>query len=166
MSELNPRHVEAVLSAINRCPFFLHMSMTVTEIGVGCSAVFVEIKKDHMNPFGGLHGGAYAAAIDTAAYWAAYCDLPEGKGLISIDLKVDFLAPVTSGGVTVIGKQIKAGRSIRLCEATMFSEDRLLAHGTSKLMVTGDKQSIDQVADYLGPIALPPKLTGEANAVR
>jgi uncharacterized protein (TIGR00369 family) len=47
-----------------------------------------------MNPFGGLHGGVYASAIDTAAYWSAYFDLPEENGLISIDIKVDFLAPV------------------------------------------------------------------------
>lgn len=164
MPELNPRHIDAVLSAINQCPFFMHMSMAVTEIGLGYSTVAVEIQKNHMNPFGGLHGGAYAAAIDTAAYWAAYCDLPEDQGLVSIDLKVDFLAPVISGGVAVMGKQIKAGRSIHLCEAKMFSDGRLLAHGTSKLMVAAGKQSIDQVADYMGSSALPPKFTGASHA--
>jgi hypothetical protein len=42
------------------------------------------IEKKHMNPFGGIPGGVYASAIDTAAYWSAYCDLPEEKGLVSI----------------------------------------------------------------------------------
>ena len=163
-AELNPRHIEAVLSTINRCPFVMHMSMAVTEIGLGYSTVAVDIKKSHMNPFGGLHGGAYAAAIDTAAYWAAYCDLAEGQGLVSIDLKVDFLAPVLSGGVAVVGKQIKSGGSISLCVAKRYAEDRLLALGTSKLMVTANKQSIDQVADYMGSTALPPKFIGESYA--
>lgn len=164
MIELNPRHLDAVLSAINQCPFFLHMSMAVTEIGLGYSSVVVEIKKDHMNPFGGLHGGAYAAALDTAAYWAAYCDLPAGQGLVSIDLKVDFLAPVFTGGAVVMGKRIKAGKSLYLCEAKMFSDEKLLAHGTSKLMVTAGKQSIDEVVDYMGSAALPPKFMGASHA--
>jgi acyl-coenzyme A thioesterase PaaI-like protein len=50
------------------------------ELGVGCSVVVMKIGKKHMNPFEGLHGGIYASAIDTAAYWSAYCDLPEEKG--------------------------------------------------------------------------------------
>ncbi len=64
MPELNPAHVTAVISAINDGPFFVHMSMKVTEIGVGHSVVVIKIEKKHMNPFGGLHGGVYAAAID------------------------------------------------------------------------------------------------------
>ena len=160
MSVLNPRHIDAVLDTINQCPFFEHMSMAVTELGHGYATVALDIHKHHMNPFGGLHGGVYAAAIDTAAYWAAYCDLPEGEGLVSIDLKVDFLAPVVSGEVAVMGKTIKTGRSIYLSEAKMYAESRLLAHGTSKLMVAGHQQSIDQVSDYLGSKRLPPKYIG------
>ena len=37
MSELNPRHIDAVLGAINLCPFFRHMSMAVTEIGLSAA---------------------------------------------------------------------------------------------------------------------------------
>jgi hypothetical protein len=47
----------------------------------------------------------YASAIDTAAYWYAYCDLPEKNGLVSIDLKVDFLAPVIHGKVIINGQK-------------------------------------------------------------
>jgi hypothetical protein len=82
--EPNPAHLKAVISAINTGPFFKHLSIRVTEIGVGYSVVVMKIGKKHMNPFGGLHGGVYASAIDTAAYWSAYCDLPEQNGLVSI----------------------------------------------------------------------------------
>ena len=94
MSALNPEHLKAVIEMINEGPFFRHMSMRVTELGVGYSQVVAEIGRKHMNPFGALHGGVYSSVIDTAAYWSAYCDLPEEQGLVSIDIKVDFLAPV------------------------------------------------------------------------
>jgi uncharacterized protein (TIGR00369 family) len=154
----NPEHLKAVIKAINNGPFFKHMSIKVTEIGVGYSVVVMGIGKKHMNPFGGLHGGVYASAIDTAAYWSAYCDLPEEDGLVSIDLKVDFLAPVPHEKVIINGQRIKSGKTIYLTEAKMCDRNgKVLAHGTSKLMVTKDKQSIKDVVDYVGSNKLPHK---------
>lgn len=158
MHELNPDHLKAVISIINDCPFFKHMSMKVTEIGLGYSVVAAKIRKNHMNPFGGLHGGVYASAIDTAAYWSAYCDLPEKSGLVSIDIKVDFIAPVTDGNIMIKGQSIKAGKTIHLTEAKMFDiNGKLLAHGTSKLLVTHHQQSINDVVEYIGSSKLPQK---------
>jgi len=159
LPELNPEHLQAVISAINNGPFFKLMSMTVEELGDGYSVVAIEIGKKHMNPFGGLHGGVYSSALDTAAYWSAYCDLPDGNGLISIDLKVDFLAPVSPDHkIIVTGNRIKAGKTIFLAEAKMCNQaGKVLAHGTSKLMVTHDKQTIHDVIEYVGSSKLPAK---------
>lgn len=158
MQALNPEHIKSVIRIINECPFFKHMSMKVMEIGAGYSLVAATILKNHMNPFGGLHGGVYASAIDTAAYWSAYCDLPEEKGLVTIDIKVDFISPVIGGDILVKGNCIKAGKSIHLTEARMFDgEGKLLAHGTSKLLVTQNKQSIDDIVEHIGSSKLPEK---------
>ncbi len=151
MPELNPEHLKAVIKAVNDSPFFQHMSMVVTEIGIGYSVIAAEIQRNHMNPFGGLHGGVYASLIDSAAYWCVYCDLPEGNGLVSIDLKVDFLAPALDGKVIIKGQRIKSGRTICLGEAKMFDKNgKILAHGTSKLIVTHNQQSINDINNYVG----------------
>lgn len=158
MQILNPEHLKAVISSINESPFFRHMSMKVSEIGLGYSIVTVCIEEKHMNPFGGLHGGVYATVIDTAAYWSAYCDLPEDNGLVSIDLKVDFLSPVIAGEVIVKGQSIKSGKTVHLTEAKMFDKSgRLLGHGTSKLLITPNHQSINDVVTFMGSEKLPNK---------
>lgn len=162
MPELNPEHIKSVIDIINKGPFFVHMSMRVTELGLGHSKVVAEIGKKHMNPFGALHGGVYASVIDTAAYWSAYCDLPEEQGLVSIDLKVDFLAPVSDQLVIVTGKRVKPGKTIFLTEAQMSDENgKILAHGTSKLMVTHNKQTMNEVVDYVSADRLPSKFLGK-----
>ena len=158
MPELNPEHLKSVIKIINEGPFFRHMSMKVTELGAGYSKVLAEISKKHMNPFGGLHGGVYSSLIDTAAYWSAYCDIPEEQGLVSIDLKVDFLAPVFEQQVVVKGKRVKAGRTIYLTEAQMLNENgKLVAHGTSKLLVMGNMQTMSDIVDYVSSEGLPAK---------
>ena len=158
MRELNPKHVEAVINAINQGPFFKHLSMPVREIGTGYSLVELDIGNEHLNPFGGLHGGVYASAIDTAAYWAVYCELDEGAGLISVDLKVDYLAPVNAGKMLIKGRRIKMGKTMCLAEATAFDQnDKWLAHGISKMMVTPGLQTIKDAFDFVGARDLPPK---------
>ncbi len=158
MTSLNPDHVEAVINAINQGPFFKHLSMTVKEIGIGYSNVELKVGTEHLNPFGGIHGGAYASVIDTAAYWAAYCELEESVGLISIDLKIDYLAPINDGVIISKGRSIKIGKSMCLAEATATDEDgKWLAHGTSKMMVTTGLQTIEDALIFTGSKALPPK---------
>jgi uncharacterized protein (TIGR00369 family) len=155
---LNPAHVQAVIKAINEGPFFKHLSMPVKEMGIGCSMVELKIGNEHLNPFGGIHGGAYASVIDTAAYWAAYCELEEGVGLISIDLKIDYLAPISSGVITARGRSIKIGRTMCLAEATATDKNgKWLAHGTSKMMITKGLQTIEDAFRFTGLPALPPK---------
>jgi len=159
MPQLNPQHVQTVLEAINKGPFFQHLSMALTDIGLGYSIGEINLGNEHLNPFGGLHGGVYASAIDTAAYWAVYCELEEGVGMVSIDLKVDYLATVNSGKLIIKGKSIKIGKSMCLAEATVFDQnDKWLAHGTSKMMVTRGLQTITDAIEFAGHKKLPPKL--------
>jgi len=158
MPELNPKHVQMVIDTINRGPYFRHLSMPVKELGKGYSLVELDVGNEHLNPFGGLHGGVYASAIDTAAYWAVYCELDEDVGLISLDLKVDYLAPVNTGKLIVRGRSIKIGKTICLAEATAFDQnDKWLAHGISKMMVTQGLQTIKDALDFVGAKPLPPK---------
>ena len=158
MVSLNPDHVKAVIEAINRSPYFKHLSMSVKEMGVGYSIVELKIGNEHMNPFGGIHGGAYSSVIDSAAYWAAYCEIDEKVGLISIDLKIDFLSPISKGLIITKGRSIKIGKSMCLSEATATDkEGKWLAHGTSKMMVTKGLQTIENALKFTGSETFPPK---------
>ena len=159
MRDLNPNHVKAVIQLINQGPYFRLLSMEVKDLGRSYSLVEMEVGHQHLNPFGGLHGGAYASVIDTAAYWSIYCELEEDAGLTSLDLKVDFLAPANVGKIIVQGHRIKMGRTICLAEATAFDQqEKWLAHGVSKMMVLQGPQTIKDAAGFIGTASLPPKL--------
>ena len=158
MKTVNPDHVKAVLDLINNGPYFRLLSMTVSAMGAGFARVEMDIENKHLNPFGGVHGGVYSSLIDTAAYWAVYCDIEEDSGLISLDLHVDNLAPVQEGHLVVEGKRIKVGKNICLAEAVVIDgEGKYLAHGTSKQMVVPGLQSMAEAVSAMGGEPLPPK---------
>ena len=158
MKELNKKHIEAVIKLINNSPYFSLLSINVCIIEYGYCKIEVNLEEKHLNPFGGLHGGVYSSAIDTAAYWAVYGSVDENMGLISIDLHVDNISSVQKGKLIVEGKQIKAGRTICFSEGTIKDENgKLLAHGISKLLVTNNLQTINHAAIAMGYEALPAK---------
>jgi uncharacterized protein (TIGR00369 family) len=155
---LNPDHIKAVLDLINQGPYFRLLSMKVSGMGKGFAKVEMDIENKHLNPFGGVHGGVYSSLIDTATYWAVYCDIEENAGLISLDVKVDNLALVKEGHLVVEGKRIKAGKSICIADAAVIdSEGKYLAYGTSKQMVIPGLQTIAQAVSAMGYEPLPPK---------
>ncbi|MGI6435904.1 MAG: PaaI family thioesterase [Syntrophomonadaceae bacterium] len=158
MKIINPAHIKEIIDLINRGPYFVLLSMEVKDLSVGYSRVEVNLEKKHLNPFGGIHGGVYSSLIDTAAYWAVYCDLEEDVGYISLDVQVDNLAAVKGGFLLIEGKCIKVGRSICKAEAVIRdSNGKYLAHGTSKQMITPGLQTINQAALAMGFKTLPPK---------
>lgn len=158
MRKPNPDHTRELLKLIHCGPYFRLLSIDVTDVGVGTSRVELELQDKHINVFGGIHGGVYSSVIDTAAYWAVYYELDEGVGYTSIDLTVNNLAMIREGKIFVEGKSLKVGRSICLSEATARdSSGRLLAYGTSKLMVLREKQSIAHAIQTWDRPPLPPK---------
>jgi uncharacterized protein (TIGR00369 family) len=56
-------------------------------------------------------------------------------GLASVDLKLNYLAPVRVEALRASGTLIKAGKTLSYAEADVRTGDgRLVAHGTSTLM--------------------------------
>ena len=158
MRRLNPAHLEAVRQIIQSAPFVHMVGIRAVELDYGHCRLELSLEPRHMNPFGGLHGGVYSSAIDTAAYWACYCHLPEQTGFISADLNVSNLSAVREGKLIILGRTIKIGKTLCLAEGRVESEDgRLLAHGTSKMLVTQGLQFLDQAVENLGLPPLPPK---------
>jgi len=161
LKRLNPDHIKALLDFVNQGPYFRLLSMKVREMGEGFAKVEMDIENKHLNPSGGVHGGVYSSLIDTATFWAVYCDVEEDAGLISLDLKVDNLAPAKEGHLVVQGRRIKAGKSICLAEAVIVdSRGKYLAHGTSKQKVIPGGPPIGQRVPAMGYKPLPPKFIG------
>lgn len=73
-----------------------------------------------------MHGGAIATLIDTVVVPAVAGVYPERIALFTIDLQMNFLAPVVGQDAIAEGWTIKRGRSIVFCQAEVFSEDGTL----------------------------------------
>jgi uncharacterized protein (TIGR00369 family) len=161
MKRINPAHISALLELVNNGPYFRLLGMRVCALDAGYSRVELDLGNKHRNPFDSIHGGVYSSLIDTAAYWSAYCELEEDAGYTSMDLSVSNLAMIREGRIVVEGKSIKTGKSVCLAEAyARDGQGKLLAHGTSKMMILQGRQSIGHAVEAAGGGRLPPKYIG------
>ena len=160
--KINPEHLRRVIEMTNACPYYELLGMKIVELGSGYARVEMEAEHRHHNPFGSVHGGCYASLIDSATYWAAYCDQDEDAGFTTLDLSVSDLSMAKTGKLIVEATAIKEGRSVCLCEAKISDESgRIIAFGTSKLMMLKGRQGIADAMRSMGCSDLPAKFIEE-----
>ncbi len=136
MKKLNPDYVKAVTAMANDSPYFRHLGMVIADLGIGEALVEIRAREAHQQIFGNVHGGVIASLVDTAIFWCFFGELDESAGITTVDLKVNYLAPVADGMLSARGKRIRLGRTLGLGETEVFSGDgKLIAHGTSSVIV-------------------------------
>lgn len=83
---------------------------------------------------GYAHGGLLATLIDLAADYAVAAKL--GRGVPTVDMRVDFHRPAMPGALRVTGRVIKLGRTLANAEAWVAGEaGKLLASGRATFLV-------------------------------
>jgi uncharacterized protein (TIGR00369 family) len=92
----------------------------------------------HYNPIGSVHGGVISTLVDSALGCAVHSRLPAGVGYTSLEIKVNFVRPVTLavGTVRCEGTVLSLGRRAATAEARVTSASgKLLAHATTTCML-------------------------------
>jgi len=122
--------LEQVQTLVIRAPFHQWLGLTVIAVaddGIEIKAKWREewvVNKER----GYTHGGILAALIDLAADWAMVKQT--GRGVPTIDLRVDYHRPAAPGDLTARGKVIRNGSQFATAEAQIFDQDgKLIASG-------------------------------------
>jgi uncharacterized protein (TIGR00369 family) len=118
------------------------MTFWIVEVGDGFAAFEGEPGPHLLNAMGTVHGGWALTLIDSATGCAGLTLLPAGTGYTTIETKANLTRPITptTGRVRAEGRVVSQGRQIISCEASVRDRDgRVLAHGTSTLMVLNAK---------------------------
>jgi uncharacterized protein (TIGR00369 family) len=132
--------IEDVQALVTRAPFHRWLGLAVTAVhddGIELKAKWREEWVVHTER-GYTHGGVLAALIDLAADWAMVKQT--GRGVPTIDLRVDYHRPALRGDLIARGKVIRSGRQFATAEAQIFdAEGKLLASGRGTYLTAPPK---------------------------
>src|SRR5437870_7179716 len=115
-------------------PIAVLMDMWITEVSEGRVVFAAEPAEYHYNPLGTVHGGFTATLLDSALGCVVQSMLPFGTGYTTLELKANYLRPMTSttGTVYCEGKVIHVGSRVATAEARLTdAAGKLYAHATT-----------------------------------
>lgn len=119
-------------------PIMNLMDITIGDIEEGKVVFTVNPAEYHYNPIGVVHGGLACTLCDSAMGCAVHSMLPAGVGYTTLELKVNFIRPLTSetGLVRCVGTIIHVGGRIATAEARIFdAAGTLYGHATTTCMI-------------------------------
>ena len=127
-----------VAGELPRPPIGTLMNFGLSELSVGRAVFTVEPAEYHYNPIGVVHGGLAATLLDSAMGCAVHSMLPAGTGYTTLEIKVNYVRPMTSqtGSVSCEAKVIHLGGRTATAEGRVVdASGNLYAHATTTCII-------------------------------
>lgn len=130
MTEASTGTREEIQAKMRRAPFHDWLGLEVLAVGEGTIELSAKWRGEWVvNPDQRYtHGGILAALVDLAADWALFSKT--GRGVPTIDLRVDYHRPAMPGDLRARGRVVKFGAQVSVSEAEILdAAGKLLASG-------------------------------------
>ena len=135
-----------VRAAFARQTFMTHLGAELTRFERGVVEVSVRRKESLLQQHGFLHAGVITSVLDSACGFAALSVADEESGVLSVEFKVNLLAPAAGASFLARGEVLKAGRTVVVCRGDAYSLDgdapRLIAAMQATMMLVKGKDGI------------------------
>lgn len=102
-------------------PILQTMNFKLAEVSEGRAVFTATPAEYHYNPVGVVHGGMAATLLDSALGIAIQSSLPAGTSFTTLEIKVNYLRPMT----TTTGPVSAEGRVVHLGRRTAIAEGRI-----------------------------------------
>jgi uncharacterized protein (TIGR00369 family) len=117
------------------------MGATLRRIEAGSVEIEVPFSAAVSQQHGFFHGGVMGAIGDSACGYAAMTLTPDDAEVLTIEYKVNFLAPGRGDRLIARGRVTKPGRTVTVCAADVFAvvgdEEKLVATMLVTIMTVG-----------------------------
>ena len=117
-------------------PIATLIGFRLTSIDPGQAVIEFEASGRHANPMGTLHGGVLCDIADAAMGMAYASMLEEGETFTTLELKINFLKPVSNATLQAVARVIKGGRTIGLVECDVTDDQQQLVARASSTCMT------------------------------
>jgi uncharacterized protein (TIGR00369 family) len=138
----DPHYAERVRASFARQGAMATIGAQLVSIEPGTVTIELAWAQGLTQQHGFLHAGVVAAALDSACGYAGSSLMAADAGVLTIEYKINLLAPAQGQRFRMRGQVVKAGRTISVSEGRAFAIDngheKLIATMTATLMtVTG-----------------------------
>lgn len=128
----DPDYAQRVAASYARQPAMVTLGATLAEVTPGRVVIELPWAQALTQQYGFMHGGVLGAALDSACGYAAFSLMPVEAAVLTIEYKINMLAPAKGQRFRMEGQVVKPGRTVTVADGRAFAID----HGSEKLIAT------------------------------
>ena len=120
----------------------------LAEVAAGQVTITLPWRPEVSQQHGYIHAGATSAIADSAGGYAALTLMPATSEVLTVEYKLNLLAPAAGDHLEAVGTVLRAGRTLSVCHLEVFAVDgdqrKLIAAGQQTL-ISVPEQATDPV---------------------
>lgn len=137
----DPNYRTRVDESFSRQAFMRTLGAELIRLEPGLVEISLPFSDDLTQQHGFLHAGAVASVADSACGFAAFSLMPSDAAVLTVEYKINLLAPARSDRFTARGVVKKAGRTLMVSTADVFGDDsETVATMTATIMVVRGRE--------------------------
>ncbi len=120
---------------------------TLEMVAPGEVEIYMPFREDLTQQHGFVHAGIITTIMDNACGFAAYSLMPADASVLSVEFKVNLLAPAKGEAFIARGEVIKPGKTITVCNGEVYApgeDNKLIATMTATLIMLQGRTGIPQ----------------------
>ncbi len=124
---------ERVWASFGRQRFMTLIGARLIRVEPGHVQIELPFREDLGQQHGFIHAGATAAIADSAGGYAAFSLFPADASVLTVEFKLNLLAPAQGEKLIATGKALRSGRTLTVCNLEVAA----VADGVATLCATG-----------------------------
>lgn len=135
MTAFNPRNPDFerdVRDSFARQPFMATLGAELLAVGPGRTEIALAYDESLSQQHGYFHGGVIGTLADNAGGYAAFSLMPAGMTVLTVEYKLNIVAPATGERLISRGQVLRPGRTLTVTRSDVFAVDG----GAEKLCAT------------------------------
>ena len=129
---LNPSYEPRVRASFARQAVMTLIGAVMTRVEPGRCTIELPVRDDLTQQHKYVHGGVVGMIADSAAGYAAFTLMPADASVLTVEYKINMLAPAEGEQLLARGSVIKPGRTLSIARADVFG----VRDGREKLVAT------------------------------
>ena len=121
----DPDFERRVQASFRRQKMMETIGASLTEVTPGKVEIELPFQDSLTQQNGFLHAGVITTIVDTACGYAAYTLMPSDASVLTVEFKVNLLAPAVGDHLVAQGQVIRSGRRLMVCRGDVYAVSEL-----------------------------------------
>ena len=119
---IDPEVEQRVRESFAKQGLMRHLGATMEDVRRGEVRIRLPFRPELTQQHGFFHAGGTSAIADTAGGYAGLTVFPGGSAVLTVEFKINLVAPAQGDALLAIGRVLKAGRTLTVCQLEVFAE--------------------------------------------